>query len=74
MQHTAATVTVHPVPLLDSAAQAAAWVLGKVSCLAGAGVFWVSGGPSFWDAWTDADSRTTTVRLGRLELATDWRA
>ncbi|BAL96173.1 hypothetical protein RGE_28340 [Rubrivivax gelatinosus IL144] len=39
--------------------------------MAGAGAFWVAGGPSFVDAWKEDDA--FNLRLGRLELILDRR-
>ncbi|MBG6078692.1 hypothetical protein [Rubrivivax gelatinosus] len=68
-----ATQTISIVPVLDSAALAAARAARALgSRISGAGVFWISGGSSFWDAWTDPDA--FTLRLGRLEVIVDLSA
>lgn len=77
MQHRTATITLSTVSLLDTAAQALARALGKVTRITGAGAFWITGGQSFWDAWTEeahGGGASLTVRLGRLELIADWDA
>jgi hypothetical protein len=69
-------ITVTPVPFFDSftrlAGRAAAALLPSLSLSGGAGLFWIGGGQSFVDAWTEADAYI--VRLGRLELIVDRRA
>ncbi|WP_043784108.1 hypothetical protein [Rubrivivax gelatinosus] len=63
---------VTPVPVLDSIARLAGRAVAKlVPSVAGAGAFWVAGGPSFVDAWKEDDA--FNLRLGRLELILDRR-
>ena len=61
---------IRAVPVLDQLAQRLAWGLGKVlPTVRGAGLFWVSGGSFFSDAWREPWA--WTLRLGRVELVVD---
>lgn len=74
---TTRTITIDPVPVLDALACVLAWLFSKVSRISGAGVFWVRGGSSFWEAWDEPSQRgggSWTLRLGRLELVADYKA
>lgn len=62
-------IIVRAIPILDQAAQALAWLAGKVSPVRGAGVFWVTGVPGVVDSWREPGA--WTARLGRLELVVD---
>ena len=64
------------VPALDALACMLAWLLSKVSRISGAGVFWISGGSSFWEAWKEPSQGggSWTLRMGRLELVADYEA
>lgn len=70
-----ATVHTHTVPVLDGLISACAHALSKVSRVTGAGLSWLAGAPTLWDAWTDHSDTggALTVRMGRLELVVDWR-
>ncbi|MDO9234921.1 MAG: hypothetical protein Q7U28_02660 [Aquabacterium sp.] len=69
-------ITQTAVQALDLAAQATAWALSKFTSITDAGAFWVTGGQSFWDAWTEEGQSgrgSLIIRLGRLELGADWK-
>lgn len=69
MQRTAA--------ILDPLVLALARGLSSFTRVTGAGVFYWSDLPSFWDAWKEPDTHgggSLTVRMGRLEFIADWRA
>lgn len=60
-------VLTRSVPTLDRLVAAYAPLLPRV---AGGGVFWLGAGhTAFWDVWTEGKS--TTARLGRVELVID---
>jgi hypothetical protein len=74
---TGSPLTISTVFGLDHLAQFVARALAQVSRVSGAGVFWVAGGSSFWDAWRESGKLgggSITIRLGRLELIADYRA
>lgn len=69
-------ISIDPVPVLDALACMLARLLSKVSRISGAGVFWISGGSSFWEAWNEPSQGggSWTLRLGQLELVADYEA
>lgn len=73
---TTRTIIIDPVPVLDALACVLARLLSKVSRISGAGVFWISGGSSFWEAWQEPSQGggSWTLRMGRLELVADYEA
>lgn len=77
MKQSHAIVQTYLIAPLDQAAQALARALAKFTRVADMGAFWYPAHPAFWDAWTEPGPRgggSLTVRLGRLELVTDWSA
>lgn len=67
------TRSIVAVPVLDSLACLLASLLAKATRISGAGVFWMRGGASFWEAWHEPSERggSWTLRLGLLELVAD---
>lgn len=59
------TETIRTIPILDRIAQGLAKALGMRS----AGLFWISGGTAFVDAWGEPGA--WTLRMGRIELQVD---
>lgn len=66
------SVTIRPVPFLDAILRSAARALSTISSVTDAGAFHYRGGAAFLDAWRDGPS--LTLRLGRVELVTDFRS
>lgn len=63
------SITIHTIPGLDQAARGLAWLASWASPVRGAGIFWISGAPGFWRAWTEPGA--WTAQLGRLQVVVD---
>ena len=66
---TATTHSITAIPGLDLAARILGSLASHVTPVQGAGVFWISGGPAFIEAWREPGA--WTLRVGRVELVLD---
>lgn len=60
------SIITSPIPVLDAITLRLGRMASRFSSVRGAGLFWVTGQPAFWDHWGEPDGYT--VRMGRLEL------